>query len=280
MNLLWPVALLGLLTIPVILLLHLLRHRRAQLDIPSLRLWRGLERKKHGGMPRQIPLSLMLLLQLLAATALTLGLARPAMSFLQTRPQQTIFILDMTTSMTAEDAPATASAGKIRRFDAARQAIQAHLQTMADQDTFGLVSLDPHPQILLSGDSEQTVQARLALDNLVPGATGVDLPAALTLANSLIGEAGREHEIIVLTDGNFPLQPDSLPPVLAPLTWQIIPDQRDGSSNQTLLNVSATVLPDGRHRLFARAVNYGEEPVSRTLRVSTDQGLFSEVTVQ
>ena len=74
MNLLLPTALLGLLTIPVILLLHLLRNRRAQIDIPSLRLWRGLERKKQGGMPRQIPLSLMLLLQLVIAVALTLSL--------------------------------------------------------------------------------------------------------------------------------------------------------------------------------------------------------------
>ncbi len=223
MNLLWPTALLGLLTVPVILLLHLLRNRRAQINIPSLRLWRGLERKKQGGMPRQIPLSLMLLLQLIVAVALTLGLARPAMSFLLARPQQTIFILDMTTSMTAEDVSTVGSTGQIRRFEAARQVIQDRLQAMGEADTFGIISLDPQPQILLTGDSEQRVQARLALDNLVPGATGFDLPAALTLANSLIDDSDREHQIIVLTDGNYQIQDDSLPPMLAPLTCKSSP---------------------------------------------------------
>ena len=103
MNFLLPLALLGLLTWPVILILHLLRNRREQLPISSLRLWRDLQQKKHGVLPRSIPLSVMLLLQLLIALALTLGLAQPVFSFLLDQPRQTIFILDTTTSMTAED---------------------------------------------------------------------------------------------------------------------------------------------------------------------------------
>ena len=127
MNLLWPVALWGLLTIPFILLLHLLRNRRALVDIPSLRLWRGLERKRQGGLPRHIPLSLMLILQLLIAGALTLGLARPAFSFLLAQPQQTIFILDLSTSMTAEDVSGEGIGTNARRFDVARQYIKNQL---------------------------------------------------------------------------------------------------------------------------------------------------------
>lgn len=279
MNLLWPVALWGLLTIPFILLLHLLRNRRAQIDIPSLRLWRGLERKKQGGLPRHIPLSVMLILQLLIAGALTVGLARPALSFLLAQPQQTIFILDLTTSMTAEDVAAGENGGNGRRFDAARQFIQAQLAALGQHDTFAVISLDPRPRILLSGGSEQKMSARLALDNLVPGATGADLPAALTLANGLIDDPQRGHQIIVLTDGNFP-QPEGLPPLLAPLRWQLIPGGSRGTSNQALLNVSTSPLPDGRHRLFARLVNYDDTLTRRTLRVSTEQGLFDEVIVQ
>ena len=81
MNLLVPLGLLGLLTLPVILVLHLLRNRRELLPIPSLRLWYGLQQKKQGRLPRSIPLTLMLLLQVLAAGALTLALARPVLSF-------------------------------------------------------------------------------------------------------------------------------------------------------------------------------------------------------
>lgn len=280
MSLLTPLALLGLLTVPAILLLHLLLNRRERLDIPSLRIWRGLEQKRQGSRPRHIPFSLMLILQLLIAIALTLGLARPALSFLLARPRQVIFILDVTTSMTAEDASATAVEGPARRFDAARKFIQAQLQAMRDQDTFAVVSLEPQPQILLSGDGPQKAQALLALDSFAPGATGVDLAAALTLANGLVDDsANRRPEIIVLTDGAFNVPSEPLPPMLAPVTWQMIPGLNAGGSNQALLNLSSRLLPDGRHRLFARIVNYGDTPVERTLQISVDQRLFDEVTV-
>ncbi|RME75698.1 MAG: VWA domain-containing protein, partial [Chloroflexi bacterium] len=64
MSLLVPLALFGLLTIPAILLLHLLRSRRRQIPVSSFLLWRGLEQRRRGGLPRTIPLTLTLLLQL------------------------------------------------------------------------------------------------------------------------------------------------------------------------------------------------------------------------
>jgi hypothetical protein len=120
------------------------------------------------------------------------------------------------------------------------------------------------------------------LDNLIPGATGQDLPAALTLANGLI-DPNRLNQIVVLTDGNYAVETDSLPPVLAPLDWQLIPSNPptlQPSSNQALLNVSARTLPDGRHRLFARAINYSDAPVARTVQVFAGERLFDEVTLQ
>ena len=50
--------------------------------------------------------------------------------------------------------------------------IRSELEAMGEQDSFSLISLDPRPQILLRGDREQKIQALVALDNLVPGATG------------------------------------------------------------------------------------------------------------
>ena len=151
---------------------------------------------------------------------------------------------------------------------------------MGAQDTFAVVSLKPHPQVLLAGDSRQEMQAVLALDKLVPGATGLDLPAALTLANGLVDTPGRQSQIIVLTDGSYVLHDDPLPPVSAPVTWQLIPAGAGGESNQAVLNVSAGTLPDGRHRLFGRVVNFGDAPVTRTVRVSTGAGVFDETTVR
>ncbi len=282
MSFLLPIAALGLLTLPIILILHLLRNRRQQLPIPSLELWRGLQQKKHGALPRSIPPSLMLMLQLLIATALTLALAQPVFSFLLDQPRQLIFILDTTTSMMAEDG--SLNPGQNRRFDIARQVIQEQLQALSDQDTFAVIGLNAQPEILLSGNAEQMTQALLALDNLVPGATGLDLPAALTLANGLV-DPNRQNQIIVLTDGSYTLEASALPPIMAPIEWQIIPSSSasrrlPASSNQALLNVSARTWPDGRHRLFARVINYSDETVARTMRVLMGKRLFDETTVQ
>jgi hypothetical protein len=227
-----------------------------------------------------LPLSLLLALQLLAAGALALALARPVQSFLLAPPRHTIFLLDTTTSMAAEDAPNPTGAGAVRRFDAARQVIQQHLQTMGDADTLAVIALNPAPAVLLAGNAGQKNQMALALDDLTPGAAGLDLAAAFTLANGLAGDTARQTGIVILTDGAFPPPPEPLPPLLAPVTWQFIPGPSVQSDNVALLNVSVQTLPDGRHRMFARVVNYSAGPAARTLRVLAGAQPAAEFKVQ
>jgi hypothetical protein len=153
---------------------------------------------------------------------------------------------------------------------------------LTDRDAFAVIGLNPHPEILSSGPGTQKSDALLTLDNLVPGATGADLHAALTLAEGLL-DPSRLNQITIFTDGDYTIQPDSLPPVSAPIDWQIIPTSPPrllASSNQALLNVSSRPLPDGRHRLFARVINYSDAPVARTVQVFAGARLFDETTVQ
>ncbi len=276
MSFLSPLALLGLLSLPVILVLHLLRNRRKELAISSLRLWRDLEYRKQGALPRRIRLTLMLLLQLLVATAITLALARPASSFLLDQPERTIFILDMTTSMNAVD---VSQPGSNTRFDVARQTIQDYIRAMDENDSFAVISLGPAPEILFAGDFDQREAALVALDNLTAGATGADLAAALMLTSSVV-DPEQENQIIVLTDGNYNINSQALPSVLAPLEWQMIPAQLGDTSNQALLDVSTQRLPDGRYRVFARVVNYSDVPLNRTLRLIIDDLVSGEDTVE
>lgn len=278
MNFLWPLALLGLLALPLIILLHLLRQRREQRPIPSLLFWRGLEQKKSGQLPRQIPLSLMLLLQLFIAIVLAMAAARPVSSFLLDQPQRTIFILDMTTSMLAEDAGGVGSVGA-SRFAVARETIKAEVEQLGEIDTIVVISLAPQPELLLSGTAEQKASSLLALDNLVAGANGANLVAALSLANGAL-DPEADNRVIVLTDGNYPLEPQTLPVVLAPLHWELIPGSTAGEGNQALFDVSTRPLPDGRHRVFARLVNYSETPVNRTLRLLANGNVVDETAVE
>ncbi len=279
MSFLLPLGLLGLLTLPIILLLHLFRNRREPLVVSSLRLWRGLHQRRQGMQPRTIPVSLLLLAQLLIAAVLALALAQPVFSFLENRPQHTIFILDNTVSMAATD---TVSTGAANRFEAAREFVRTRLQEMGENDTFALITLNRHPELLFSGDSEQQPQAQQILDSLVPGGTDVDLPAALTLANGLI-EAGEQYnQITVLTDNNYDIDAEDLPRVFAPLDWQTFGTSASGTppNNQALVNVAARTQLDKSYRLFVRVVNYGDEAVDRTLQLSVDGEAADDSAVQ
>lgn len=277
MTLLLPLAWLGLLTLPLIILLHLLRSQRQRVAMPSLLLWRGLEQEKEGGAPRKIPWSLMLMLQLAAATLLTCGLARPALSLLLDQPQQTIFVLDTTTSMTAADVAVSGGAASTR-FELARGAIQSVLETLAESDRVAVVSLGPQPEILLAGSGEQRAALLRTLDHVMPGATGANLTEALSLAGGLV-DPDWQSQIVVLTDGNFTAEAQALPTVPAPITWRFIPDTLEPVPNQALFDVSARSLPDSRYRLFARLINYGDLLARRTLRLMVDGELAAEAIV-
>lgn len=272
MSFLTPVALLGLLAIPIILLIHLLRNRRKEMPISSLRLWRDLEQQKQGTQPRGIPLTLMLILQLIAAGAIALALARPASSFLVDQPERVIFILDNTTSMTATDQAPT-------RFEAARQLVRDRLELLDENDTFAVISINANPKILMSGGADQKLAALSALDDLEPGATGANLARALMLTSGLV-DPEQVNRIVVLTDGNYAVDSQNLPAVLAPIEWQIFPAQLADAGNQALFNVSARRMPDGRHRIFARVVNYSDAPVNRTLRLLIDDLVSGEESVE
>ena len=166
-------------------------------------------------------------------------------------------------------------------FARARQIIQSQLELMNEADTMAVIALNARPEVLMAGAGTQKAGLLAALNELVPGGTGLDLVAALTLANGLV-DTYHQVDITVLTDGYFLLEDQELPAMLAPVSWQVISGQAAAGDmdNQALLNVSSRTLPDGRHRLFARVVNYSKAPVERSLRVLVDRNLFQRVTVQ
>lgn len=61
MSFLFPLGLLALLSIPIILVLHLVREQRKRQVVPSLMLWKNIPRRHDGTRRRLLPLTLLLL---------------------------------------------------------------------------------------------------------------------------------------------------------------------------------------------------------------------------
>src|SRR5919202_3406104 len=103
-----PLGLLALLTLPIILVLHLLRERRRRVAVPSLLHWLNVPRRREGQRIRRLPLTLLLLLHLLIAGLLGLAIGRPQIfGALSGGNRQLIVVLDTSTSMAAREGTKT-----------------------------------------------------------------------------------------------------------------------------------------------------------------------------
>src|SRR5882762_4585490 len=104
MNFLSPFALLlGTLTVPL-LLLYFLKVRRRQLPVSSLLLWQAALRDREAStFFQRLQRDPLLILQILALLALTVALARPAVTVMGDGARKVVIVLDTSASMKARD---------------------------------------------------------------------------------------------------------------------------------------------------------------------------------
>ena len=120
MSLAVPGALWGLLVLPLIVLLYMLRTRRQDLPVSSLLLWQRARRDLAAHRPvRRVERSLLLLLQLLAAALLVLALARPLLRLPGAADLGTVIVIDTSASMQARDVAPSRFAAAVERAYAA-----------------------------------------------------------------------------------------------------------------------------------------------------------------
>ena len=106
MSFLSPLALLGLLFVPVVLAMYLLKLRREQRIVPSTLLWQRLLTDVEANAPWQrLRRSLLLLLQLLLVALLAILAARPFLERPAGLAGDVVIVIDTSASMGATDIP-------------------------------------------------------------------------------------------------------------------------------------------------------------------------------
>ncbi|KAB8141928.1 VWA domain-containing protein [Chloroflexia bacterium SDU3-3] len=258
MQFLLPIGLLALLALPVIVLLHIIRERRRRQVVPSLLHWRDLPRPQGGQRLSQLPISPLLLLQLLAALLLALALARPQLLAAPLgQATQLVLVIDTSTSMAARDGSST-------RFDQAVGRARALLGTLPPGGSATLIAAGSVPQVVAQGDR---AAAEAALGQLRPGGTVQDMGPALALADAAV-DAQHTARIVVLTDGGGP-RPDAYV-AAAPIDWQ----QIGGAAANRAIIAFAARAAGGKTQVYARVANYGDSSFDGMLRLfSGDEAL-------
>ena len=151
MSLLAPIALSALAVPVVIYMIHWLFGARRRIRVPALFLWADLPRVQMGRSKRQLPpFTLLLLLQLVAASMAVVALARPSVP--AQPPRHVAMILDASASMQATDVAPT-------RFEAARQAVQQRLDGLRASDQVSLIRAGKQASLLASGRPQAIKQS-------------------------------------------------------------------------------------------------------------------------
>lgn len=202
MTLLRPAALVVLVLGVPILALYVLRLKRPERLVGSTLLWRGIVEDMRANAPWQrLRLSTLLAVQLITVAALALTLAQPAFSRTQEFSGDVVLILDQSYSMQATDARPT-------RFAAAQARAQSIASQITATNAVSVIGMGNQP-VLGVAQSTDAGAVNTAIQRLYPGASRVNVPAALSLAASL-ARPGRRTQAVILTDRSSGLSPSSL----------------------------------------------------------------------
>ena len=265
MTLLWPIGLLALLALPLIIVLHLLRERRRRVVVPSLLHWQNLPQRQTAQRSRRLPLTLLLLIQLLAAALIALALARPQLGNFFGSTRQLAIVLDTSTSMAAREGSGT-------RFAQAQSRARAALNSLGSGDRAILVAARTTARVLATGTGADLPALLATLDTVQPGSTGTDFTGAFTLAQAAFAGQAR-REILVLTD-NGPSTTGLPASVGAALSWQQI---GTAQPNRAIVALAARAW-GAQVQVYARLANYAPTPFSARIALYADERTLGERT--
>jgi Ca-activated chloride channel family protein len=195
-----PLALIGLLSLPVIVAFYMLRLRRRDVPVGSTFLWQQLIRDVEANAPWQrLRFSWLLLIQLLIALIVVLAAARPFTTANSELSGNVVLIVDTSASMGSVD-PAGA------RISLARDAAHQVVSRLPVGGRVTVVTSDLTAHVLIS-ETDDRAAANAAVDRISATQLPGDLTDAFALASAL---AARDSDstVVVVSDANVARLPN------------------------------------------------------------------------
>ena len=194
MRFLNPTALWWLALGAIILLFYFLKPRRKRVVVPSVLLWsRALSQLEASAPFKRLRRSLLLLLQLLALSALVFVLARPAFESHSTSSGTTVIVVDSTASMNSVDEDGRS------RLEKARELADELISEMSSGARVALIETSNRATVRTSFTSDENeLRNGLAQIRATDASGGIN--EALTLGAQLLKNE-EDPELVVLSDG-------------------------------------------------------------------------------
>ncbi|HLA15900.1 MAG TPA: VWA domain-containing protein [Candidatus Limnocylindrales bacterium] len=253
-----PLALLGLLFIPLVVAMYLLKLRRDERIVPSTILWTRLVADVEANAPWQkLRRSLLFLLQLLLVALIALLAARPFLERPAGLAGDIVLVVDVSASMAATDvAPASED-----RLAAARKAAVEALRDLPSGGKVSLVAAGRTARVV-TNQTADVGRVRDAIGSLEVESAPGDLGDALRLASALAARVG-DAEVLVVTDAAL-AEPPAVT-VDAPVRVIRVGDER-GRRNQAIVALAVRTVPSAVTRsVFVSVINTDLEPAERRI---------------
>ncbi|HEV8698872.1 MAG TPA: VWA domain-containing protein, partial [Candidatus Limnocylindrales bacterium] len=238
-----PLALLGLLFVPAVIAMYLLKLRRDEAVVPSTLLWTRLVADIEANAPWQkLRRSLLLLLQLLLVIALALLAARPFLERPAGLARDIVLVMDTSASMAATDVVPD-------RLTAAKEVAIEALKDLPTGGKVSVIAADRSARIVVN-ESKDLARVRQAIEAIPVTQSRGDLGDALELASKLAARSG-DAQVLVATDAALASKPAAQ--VKAPIKVLAVGRER---KNQAIVALAVRTSPSAVTRsVFVSVAN-------------------------
>ncbi len=191
-----PLGLIGLIAVPLIIILYIMKQKREKFVVSSHILWQEVLRDMQAATPWQkLRKNLLLFLQLLCAVLIVLALSGFALKSGGHTSQPVIIVIDSSLSMSSTDIKPT-------RLDAAKKDAQKYAGELPQRTTVTVVNLNREPEVLLYG-SDSVNEIRASIESIEQTKTYTDVRRAEELLLSL---KNRQPEALIVLFSDMPLR--------------------------------------------------------------------------
>ncbi len=282
MTLLAPLALLGLVALPLIYVLYMREDAPDTFPVPTLRFWTEAtsERGRHFHR-RRPPLTWLMLAQMLIALILVGALARPLLDVGFLRPsggaRQLFIVLNGGSSMGATDIAPT-------RFARAKERAVTLIGGLAPDETATVMALGSEVRMLGAGDGIEQLALKEKVNALTLPGGHANFQDALGVLHPLLNPQQR-NEVVVITDGDLlgtdALSPDDKIPASIRVENVTQGENPAATANVAITQASTRVSQRNadQEEFFTRIANYADTPATVTLRPSFNDIASAEENV-
>ncbi|BCZ48495.1 hypothetical protein psyc5s11_45620 [Clostridium gelidum] len=230
---LWPLAL--LITIPLVILLYILKRKYREKEVSSSLLWKEAYKNTQANTPwEKLKVSIMMILQILIILLIIFALMSPFLKFGGKTYKNLIIVMDTTASMS------TLYERDKTRLDEGKEMTKEYIKSIKESTN----------NYIIAFNGTSNIETKNSIDEVTQTYGSGDISSVLSYVRSL-GEGLEEYEVLVVTDKNIDL---------GDVNGKVISLANSGE-NAAITNLSHKFV-EGKMKVIATVKNTGNSDYS------------------